>query len=157
MRGEVYLAGTMSGKNNYGIGWRKKEKKWLEGRGEAVFSPPDREHALLVKYDIQPSLLRSRSHRLPPSVRKQLFREIIKFDLDQIRYRTKYAIFYFTEYSPGTVSELTWCFMWGIPAYIVTRMKLKAWSEACATKIFNSFEQLRNFLKVTYGYKKKKA
>ena len=156
MQREIYLAGTMSGKNNYGISWRNKEKKWFEHRGESVFSPPDRENALLVKYDIKPSLLRRRNNQLSASVRRKLFAEIITFDLDQLRYRTKYGVFYITEYSPGTISELTWCFMYGIPTYVVTRMKLKAWPEACATKIFRTFEQLRNFLKVTYGLKIKK-
>ena len=144
----------MSGKNNYGLSWRNKEKKWLEQRGEGAFSPPDRENELLVKYDIKPSLLRTRNNRLPPSIRRKLFSEIIKFDLDQLRYRTSYGIFYMTEYSPGTISELTWGFMYGIPTYVVTRMKLKAWPEACATKIFRTFEQLHNFLKVTRGLKR---
>lgn len=156
-KNEIYLAGTMSGKNNYGLKWRNREKKWFETRGEQVFSPPDRENELLVKYDIKPSLLRKKNNQIPPSVRRKLFAEIIKFDLDQLRYRTKYAVFYFTEYSPGTVSELTWCFMYGIPVYLVTRMKLKAWPEACTTKIFRTFEQLRNYLKVTYGLRRQKT
>lgn len=155
-KAEIYLAGTMSGKNNYGRSWRNKEKKWLSLRGEAVFSPPDRENELLVKYDIKPSLLRTRNNRIPPSIRRKLFSEIVKFDLEQLRYKTKYAIFYITEYSPGTISELTWCFMFGIPAYVVTRMTLKAWPEACSTKIFRNFEQLHNFLVVQHGLRRRK-
>ena len=131
---------------DYGRAWRKKEKRWLEARGEKVFSPPDREQSLLSKYNIKRNFLHDGGRSLLPHQRKSLFRDIIRFDLEQLQYQTKYAIFYITEYSPGTISELTWCFMNQIPAYVVTRKKLKAWPEACATKIFSSFEELHGFL-----------
>lgn len=146
VKNEVYLGGSMTKTADYGRTWRKAEKKWLEARGEEVFSPPDREQALLKKYNIKRNFLHDGGRSLPDETRKDLFRDIISFDLEQLRDNTKYAIFYITEYSPGTISELTWCFMNRVPAYVVTSKKLKAWPEACATKIFRSFDELHDYL-----------
>ena len=157
MSSPVYLAGTMTAATGWGVGWRRREQKWFASHGEGTFSPPDRENELLVKYDIRPSDLRRYPYRLHSSTRKQLFGEIVKFDLEQIRYRTKYVVVYFTEYSPGTVSELTWARMWGIPVYMVTKRKrLKPWTESCVTKTFRTWEQLHSFLKVRYGLRRNK-
>ena len=147
----------MTRANDWGVGWRRREKRWFAPYGETVFSPPDRENNLLVKFDIRPSDLRNYPHRLHPSTRKQLFGEIIKFDLEQIRHRTKYVIAYFTEYSPGTVSELTWARMWDIPVFMITRKRrLKPWVEACTTKVFHTWDQLHSYLKVKYTLRKRR-
>ena len=160
MSKEVYLAGTITNLKDRGRTWRQNMQNWLEERGEVVFSPPDRELELFTKYDIPPSVLYCDSNKVSPSVKGQLLGDILDFDLDRIEYYSKYCIFYITECSWGTAGELTYALRLRIPVYIVTKQRLRSFAAArpkgTQARIFQNFDQLKNFLKYTYGLKVRK-
>ena len=160
MSKSVYMAGTMTDRKDRGRSWRVRLGNWLEERGEEVFSPPDRELELFTKYDIPPSVLYQNSNKVSPSVKGELLGDILDFDLDQIEYHTKYCIFFINEISWGTAGELTYALRLRIPVYIVTKMQLKSFAAArpkgSKVRIFQSFDQLKTFLKYTYGLRVKK-
>lgn len=151
----------MTDRRDRGKSWRDSLRGWLEERGEMAFSPPDRELELFTKYDIPPSVLYNDSNKVSPSVKGCLLGDILDFDLDQIEYRCKYCVFYLTECSWGTAGELTYALRLRIPTYIVTKMRLRSFAAARpkngTVRIFQNFEQLKNFLKYNYGLKIKKG
>ncbi len=141
----VYLAGTMSNLKGFGIGWRKKIKKWLTKRDILVFDPCDEEANEHIGFKITKKN-RAKWETFP----QQLQEQIMLKDLEEIELGTRFIICFFTKYSTGTVSELAHAFYYRIPVYMVTNRKLLGWpgtvAHAAGNKVFKSFKALKRWL-----------
>ncbi len=145
----VYLAGTMAGLKDLGAGWRSTEKAKLSAMGIDSFSPPENESFIVDKYKCDPYDLNTNWNKYSDKLRKEIFTDIIKLDLEFIRDKSDAIVCYYTKPSTGTVSELTWAHMLGIPNYVVNGSgeRLPGWVLACVTKEFKTFDALNRFLR----------
>ncbi len=141
----IYLAGSMSGMKTFGAQWRKMLRKWLAKYDLQCFDPCVDEVEFHQKYDLS----KIKPHQwdkfpIPLQV------EIMLNDLNQIKYRTSFIICYFTKYSTGTVSELTFAGYHDIPCYIVTSRKLSGWpltvSKMKGNMVFKNFDELKRYI-----------
>ena len=137
----------MSGLKDQGAGWRKKLRNWLDKQGINSYDPCIEEMEEYNDYAItDPSNWES----LP----QQLQETIIDKDLEEIKYRTDFIICYFTRYSTGTVSELTFAHYHQIPILMVSDVPLVGWpltiSRSKLNKVFYNFNALKKFIKETY-------
>lgn len=150
----VYLCGSMSDLKGYGESWRKVVERWLDARGVESFNPCVMEKTWSTAFDIKEPAYKW-------DAMPQEFQEYtIKRDLCQIREHTSFIICYFTQYSTGTVSELTYAFELGIPIYVVTKRNIQKWPGTCVratgNKVFKTWEELFRFLTLKYTLKKVK-
>lgn len=144
---KTYLCGSMSGLNDQGAGWRKKISKWLDKQGIHSYDPCKEESEEHDQYDTKN---KSNWESFPQPLQEKI---IIK-DLDQIKHKTDFITCYFTKYSTGTVSELTFAFYNDIPVYIVTDVPLVGWPQTVAraynNRVFNNFSDYKKFIRNTY-------
>lgn len=145
----VYLAGTMAGLKDLGASWRSELKPQLSTFKIDSFSPPENESFIVTKYKCNPYDLNSNPQKYSDKLRKEIFTDIIKLDLEFIRDKSDAIVCYYTKPSIGTCSELTWAKMLGIPVYLVNGSgeRLPGWVLACVTKEFKTFNALKCFLK----------
>lgn len=148
-----YLAGSMTGLKGYGRPWRAALKKWLVQHHIHAYDPCIEETKEHQQYDLS-SIKKHRWESFPQSLQEAILLQ----DLAQIEFRTNYVICYFTKYSTGTVSELTFARYLHVPVYIVTNRKLIGWPHTVGhtpgNYVFKSFKELKRFL--TWKYKLKK-
>ena len=153
-RKKPYLCGTMSNLKDYGTGWRKEVTKWLKQYRIIAYDPCLEETKEHKKYDLT-KIVKNNWEGIPQLLQE----EIINKDLRQIRYFTNFIICFFTRYSTGTVSELSFALYFKIPVYFVTIRKLKGWPLTVANsegnKIFKCFADLKRYLKIKYKLKKR--
>lgn len=146
----IYLCGSMSGMKSLGAGWRKDLQPWLEKKGLKVFNPCKEELKMRDKYKLKDLPLHD-WEKLPQILQE----EIMEKDLEQIWFRTRFVVCYFTKYSTGTVSELSYALLKNIPVYFVTNRRLKGWPGTVArkegNKRFRTFAELKRFLTVKYA------
>lgn len=144
---KTYLCGSMSGLKDQGAGWRKKIRKWLDKHNIKAYDPCKEESEEHDQHDITN---KSDWESFPQSLQEKI---IIK-DLAQIHYCSDFVICYFTKYSTGTVSELTFAYYHDIPVYMVTDIPLVGWpltiARAESNRVFNNFKDLKKFIKETY-------
>ena len=131
-----YLCGSMSGLKGYGKRWRNRETKWFKKHGIQVYNP-------CIEERIKPS---------PRWENLWIFDQvrIIRKDLDQIKEKTSFLLVYFTQYSTGTVTEMSAACYWGIPVYVVSKRCIKGWPGTAASYgrslQFGSFRELHRYL-----------
>ena len=144
---KTYLCGSMSGLKDQGAGWRKKISKWLDKHNIYSYDPCKEEGLEHARYDIKD---KSDWESFPQCLQE----EILIKDLYQIKYKTDFVTCYFTRYSAGTVSELTFAFYNDIPVYIVTDVPLVGWPRTVAraynNRLFNNFNDYKKFIRNTY-------
>ena len=86
-----------------------------------------------------------------------IVRDLIDRDIQEIAQRTDYVICNWDESAQrgaGTKGEVTMARYTGKPVYLVTEMNhqdIPGWVLGCATKIFGSFDELREFLLQEYA------
>ncbi len=135
----------MSHLKGLGAEWRRELTNWFSKYNLRVYDPCKEEaNGTLIN-----QIKKSEWHKwdkLPQEIQES----IITKDLNQINFNTNFIICYFTRYSTGTVSELTFAFYRKIPIYFVTNRRLIGWPGTIAksegNKIFNNFDQLKRFL-----------
>ena len=85
-----------------------------------------------------------------------MMRRIVEHDLVRLR-ESDYVICFWDEHaqcSGGSPSEVTLAHVWGKPVYLVRalpRIELSSWVQGCATRMFDSMEELSVFLRKEYG------
>jgi nucleoside 2-deoxyribosyltransferase len=150
---KIYLAGTMSSQKNFGEEWRSNLVKWFSKYGRHCFNPCTEEIKFHKHYKIK-AQNKQDWEKLPQILQEK----IIKADLKQIK-KSKYVICYFTKYSTGTVSEITFAYFLNIPIYFVASRSMKKWPGTVArskrNKVFNDFESLKRYLAIKYKMRKK--
>lgn len=149
----IYLCGSMSHLKGFGMGWRRKIKKWLADRGEKCYDPCTEEVTDHYEYGIKDS--QKQNWEMFP---QPLQEEIMCKDLDQVGKHSKYLVCFFTRYSTGTVSELSHAFYCKVPVYIVTTRKLIGWvgtvAHADGNRVFRTFDDLKKFLASKFKLKR---
>ncbi len=148
----AYLAGAIEYAPDLGRGWRREITPFLHSLGDRVYDPAEDERKSLTE-DEQKNLRtwkRTDFARFQKAVRK-----IISFDLDVVA-RADYVVCYFDEHGlkgGGTSGELTFAFRNRIPVYMVTPVpipEVSGWILGCCSRVFGSFDELKEFLAGTH-------
>ena len=152
-RRHAYLAGAMERAPDRGRGWRESLRPLLDELGHDYFDPCVEERELLS--DEERMSFRAwkdlGDERFVPMMRR-----VVEHDLGRLR-ESDYMICFWDEHaqrSGGSPSEVTLAYVWGKPVYLVRalpRVELSSWVQGCATRIFDSMEQLSDFLREEYG------
>ena len=139
-----------------GVNWRREMEVWVDSAlGHTVFNPNRESEQFLARRlpDIQFRDLKKQDLENYTA----LVRELIDIDTHEIAEQTDYVICYWdasAQRGAGTTGEVTMAKFVGKPVYLVTELDLQeipGWILGCATKVFGSFDDLRQFLLRTYG------
>lgn len=148
----AYLAGAMERAPDRGRAWRERVLPVLEGLGHEWFHPNVEETAVVSAEE------RARFGEWKADGRPEFFRlmrRIIAHDLAALE-ECDYLICYWDEHaagSGGTPSEVTLMHRRGRPVYLVLgvpRPAVSAWVLGCASRVFESFDDLFAFLSEEY-------
>lgn len=147
----AYLSGAIEHAADGGIGWRREMGRFLqEELGHRVYDP-----AADQKKDLSEEERCSfRDWKLAePDRFRGVVRKIIAWDLEWIESRADYLIALWDEPAArggGTSAEITLAHRLGKPVYLVLGMPRAAasgWVLACATEVFETFDDLTAFLR----------
>jgi hypothetical protein len=150
----AYLSGAIEHAADGGTGWRRDTGRFLqEELGHRVYDP-----AADQKKDLSEEEQASfRGWKLAAPDRFQsVVRKIIAWDLGWIEGRVDYLIALWDEPGArggGTSAEITLAHRLGKPVYLVLgmpRADASGWILACADRVFEDFDALREFLTRTY-------
>ena len=148
----AYLSGSIEFAPEYGKGWRRELKPWLEQTlGHRVYDPAEDEKKNLS--DDEVAHFRAWKTADPERFR-HVVRKIIDWDMDYIEKQADYVICFWDRHSAGTTAELTAAYRRGIPVYLVTalpRSEISGWVLGCVDSVFTSFEELKQFLAEKYA------
>lgn len=149
----AYLAGAMELAPDRGRAWRERLVPVLEELGHGWFNPCEEE--LVVASEEERARFREwkatgHDDFIP------LMRRIIDHDLAALQ-AADYVVCYWDEHaqrSGGTPAEVTLGHVWGKPVYLVRaidRSDVSSWVQGCASKAFDSLEDLFVYLRQEYG------
>ena len=146
-RRRFYLSGGIEHSGDGGRGWRRDIGLFLEGLGDEVYDPAADEKKDLTDEE----RLRFRAWKTESPERfRGVVRKIIAWDLDRVESRCDCVLAYWDEAAArggGTAAEITLAYRLGKPVYLVLGMPRESasgWVLACATQVFESFEDLRS-------------
>jgi len=148
---KAYLAGAIEHAPDHGNAWREEMTAFLTNEfGHHSYNPLIEEPKILTpKESAQFRALKTQNL---PEFRK-IVRKLIRNDIKSILTEIDYIICLWDEYAErggGTYGELTFAFYHQIPVYMVTPLELaniSGWILGCATEYFESFEELKGFLR----------
>lgn len=149
----AYLAGAMERAPDRGRAWRERAMSLLTELGHTWFHPNE-EEATVVPSKVRARFDEWKADGDPEFTR--LMRRIIDHDLTALE-EADYVICYWDTHafgSAGTPSELTFAHRWGKPVYLVLdvpRVEVSSWVLGCATRIFESFDELSDHLQREYA------
>ena len=145
----IYLCGAIEYSPDHGNAWRTEVTRFLHELGHEVYDP-----ALDEKKDLTDLELREfrgwKQTDLPRF--QQTIRKIIQYDLDWVEERCDALVAYWDEHAEkdaGTQGELTVAYRRGLSVYLVTKLppqQVSGWILGCASQVFSSFEELREYL-----------
>ena len=143
-----YLAGSIEYSPDKGKGWRREIAPRLLELGHRVYDPAEDELKNLTEVEAREfrSWKQTDLERFRRTVQK-----IIAYDLDLIEQRADAIVCFWDQYAgrgAGTQGELTFAHRLGVPVYLVCGVpvaQISGWLLACATEIFNSFEEFHEF------------
>jgi hypothetical protein len=145
----AYLSGSIEYSPDHGKTWRAALTPFLRSLGHDVYDPAEDEKKNLT--EVERREFRGWKHSDLPRF-QQTIRKIIAYDLDWIEHRSDYIVAYWDEYASrgaGSQAELSLAHRRGIPVYLVTELPLgsvSGWILGCASEVFTSFEELREFM-----------
>jgi hypothetical protein len=147
----VYLSGGMEYAADEGRDWRLELQAWVETRlGGSAFNPNTESAAFFAARYPGTDFRALKSKDLDAYSR--IAAELVDIDCREIAEKSDYVICYWDESAQrgaGTKGELTIARRSRKPVYMVTAMhpsSLPGWVLGCTTKIFPSFEALKDFL-----------
>jgi hypothetical protein len=149
----AYLSGSIEYSPDHGKTWRAALTPFLRSLGHEVYDPAEDEKKSLT--EVEQREFRAWKHSDLPRF-QQTIRKIIAYDLDWIEHRADYIVAYWDEYvsrGAGSQAELSLAHRRGIPVYLVTELPLgnvSGWILGCASEVFSSFEDLRQFMTKQY-------
>jgi hypothetical protein len=139
-----------------GADWRRVTEEWVhEHLGHSAYNPNKESDEYLAKRYPSGRFRDLKDENIEKYT--EIVRELIDRDCSEIAKRSDYVICNWDESAQrgaGTKGELTMARFVGKPVYMVTQMKLQdipGWVLGCATKIFGTFEDLREFLVTQYA------
>ena len=143
----AYLSGSIEFALEYGKGWRRELKPWLEETlGHRVYDPAEDEKKNLTDEEV--AHFRAWKTSDPERFRRTV-RKIIDWDIDLIEQQADYVICFWDRHSAGTTAELTAAYRRGIPVYLVTELpasEISGWVLGCVEQVFGGFDELKAFL-----------
>lgn len=149
----AYLAGAMERAPDRGRAWRERVTAILSEIDHGWFHPNDEEVGVV------PAAVRARFPEWKATGNPELgrmMRRIIDHDLDALE-EADYVICFWDTHafgSCGTPSELTFAHRWRKPVYLVLdvpRSEVSSWVLGCATRIFDSLDELAVHLQREYA------
>jgi len=150
----VYLSGAIEYSPDHGKSWRAEITPFLRSLGHDVYDPAEDEKKNLT--EVERREFRGWKHSDLPRF-QQTIRKIIAYDLDWIERQTDYIVAYWDEHAArgaDSQAELTLAHRQGIPVYLVTELpvgQISGWILGCASQVFPSFAELKQFLAVRYS------
>ena len=152
---KAYLSGAIENASDEGKEWRDEISEWLSSEiNHKVFNPLDVEKTLMTPDEHQ----NFRSWRETDYDKFQsVVRKFIERDLDEVCFESDYIICYWDDAvrdGGGTHGEVTVAYRNRIPVYLVLGMpfsRISAWILGCSSEVFNSFDDLKEFLQKKYG------
>ena len=150
----AYLSGAIEHAPDGGRIWRQDIEEWL-GRelGHTVYNPSKEESTVLTEEELKNYRLWRKTDY---SRFKSIVRRFIQQDLKVLQTEVDYIICLWDKYvlwGGGTHGELTMACHLKIPVYTVIgipRNEVSAWILGCSTEEFESFEELKAYLKKRY-------
>ena len=160
----TYLVGSIEDSPDMGASWRDQITPFLKSLHINVLDPVKLESKKLKnkKLNRLPKFVTTvfgtkkrikKWHDLKSSANKRDINRfnnymsiVITKDLEYVK-RSDFIIAYWGIPSFGSAGELTVAFDLGIPVYMVAPIELPAWTRSCCTKVFLTFDELKNFLK----------
>ncbi len=147
----VYLSGGMEYASDEGRDWRCRLQEWLEREmGCTVFNPNLESERFMQTH--LPGI-DFRKLKQTDLVRfQQIVARLIDLDCAEIAERSDYVLCYWDESAmrgAGTKGELTMARFFKRPVYVVSsiaRGDIPGWILGCSTEVFDSFENLKQFL-----------
>ena len=150
MKRRVYLSGGIEHSCDGGRGWRRDIRLFLEELGDEVYDPAADEKKDLTEEERE-SFRRWKTDS--PERFRQVVRKIIAWDLDRIESGCDDVVAFWDESASrggGTAAEITLAYRLGKPVYLVLgvpRAAASGWVLAAASHVFDSFEELKVFLR----------
>ena len=150
----AYLAGAIEYAPDHGKVWRTEMEKFLQEEfGHSCYNPLIEEHKYLTPDESR----NFRGYKQTDPLRfQQIVRKLIQGDLRALETKIDYVICNWDKYAVkggGTYGEVTYAFYHNIPVYLASEfpiIEISGWIIGCATKIFSSFNELKEYLKITY-------
>ena len=156
----AYLSGSIEYSPDHVKAWRAALTPFLRSLGHDVYDPAEDEKKNLTEVEGREFRGWKRSD-LPRF--QQTIRKIIAYDLDWIEHRSDYIVAYWDEYASrgaGSQAELSVAHRRGIPVYLVTELPVgdvSGWILGCASEVFSSFDQFKQFMMAKYRITDTKA
>ena len=151
---KVYLSGAIEHAPDRGKAWRNDISDFLKTKlGHDCYNPLIEEKLFLTEEERE----KFRSLKNTDlSKFKKIVRKLMRGDLESLNNEINYMICLWDSYAAkggGTYGELTFAFYKDVPVYMVTEEninEISAWVLSCTTNIFESFEELKEFLRERY-------
>ncbi len=151
---KVYLSGAIEHAPDSGKEWRDDISAFLKMElGHDCYNPLIEEKKYLSQEERE--IFRSlKSTDLNEF--KRIVRKLMRGDIKSLNKEIDYMICFWDSYAVkggGTYGELTFALYKDIPVYMVTKeevSEISAWVLSCTTNIFESFEELKEFLRERY-------
>lgn len=147
----AYLSGGMEFAKGEGIDWRMEMDAWIQKHLQhTVYNPNLESNARLSRLLPHGNFRDLKQQDIERYV--SIVREFVDSDSHEIAERTDYVVCNWDESAQrgaGTKGEVTMARFTQKPVYMVTAMPLTeipGWVLGCTTKVFGSFDQLKNFL-----------
>jgi len=154
----AYLSGGMEFAKGEGSDWRMEMDTWIrKNLNHTVYNPNLESEAYLSKMYPTGRFRDLKQDNIDLYV--TLVRDLIDMDSREIVERTDYVVCYWDESAQrgaGTTGEVSMARLTRKPVYMVTAMELQGipgWVLGCTTKVFGSFDELKEFLLVEYAGK----
>jgi hypothetical protein len=152
---KTYLSGGIEYAEKFGMDWRNDLEAWIKKEiNHEVFNPTheSRNYFSMKFPDFKREQLKEKTQE---DIRK-IVGELIRFECNEIIDNCDYIICYWDsscQKGAGTQGELTIAKYFNKPVYMVTSIavsNIPSWIIGCSTFIFNSFDDLKKFLKSNY-------
>ena len=150
MKRRFYLSGGIEHSGDGGRGWRREIGEFLEALGDEVYDPAADQKKDLTDEEV--AGFRAWKTEAPDRFR-EVVRKIIAWDLGRVESQSDCVLAYWDESAArggGTAAEITLAYRLGKPVYLILGMpreNASGWVLACASEVFDSFEDLRRALR----------
>ena len=150
----AYLSGPIENAENDGVDWRNMMTEWLSSNlNHKVFNPVKETKSIIDDISMEDfRLLKSKD----PDQYKNIFRKIIKIDLEAVVNEADYIIVKWDESvfrGGGTHGEITMAYWLNKPVYLVNSLPINdvsSWVLSCSDEVFDSFDSLKKRLLILH-------
>ncbi len=152
---KAYLSGAMENVPDEGQSWRSGIEIWLSKKlGHTVFNPVSETKK---RVDSQQAHTYRTWKKTDLNRFRNFIRQLVEHDIAAVQNDCDYIICFWDEAAAqggGTQGEVTIAYQAGKPVYLVCGLstdEISGWILACATELFDSFADLKQFLTDKYS------